>query len=1786
MKKEIILFQKDEISFKYKFFILMDLLITNQAESRFESYLLFGIFYFQIISIFFSENVGVFDPQKSKSDKILNFIEKILRLKDLFKNDYYDLKIIEIIIFFILIFSIIHFIISCLYTNRCSFYSCNNHLINYYIKIFFYVGYNIIFDISFSHFCFGSSQLNPNFNSVECSTKNNILIIILSIFFIIIAFVLYIFIGIFYNDSFYLSNSYYAKMSCNYDTYWGFNCLFISILLTQVKFITKEIFLLYNLFTSIILYIYYLNRYLYYDKYINYFTGIFHILYAWTSIFSLIIAYFDLNEKGIIYIITSIIVCYSYSNIQNRLESKIFLEKPYFKIENKYYILFYLRSLIEKINNIEESYEDKSFLSAIIQMHSIECPSPVCLLKTKESIYLPLTNKWSDKKKKKVEDEVFLKNFIVTIMNYFIFTHDCSVDMYLNLSLYHLKVIGNYCQAMYCYKKATELNLSLKEYFSLVRLNIQISKALIEKLKPPNESSNELENLDISQYFKYKELSQHLLDEINNDVNLSLEFWGSFRDPLKDLNKKIDFNKIFKLTDKILNTKKNIEKIWNDLLEIYEGIDDYFEIYTDYIEQINDDDLKKRDLEILRKKNENYGDHIKVNYYSVLFNKETGIIIANGDKGNEGVIKLANNEIENIFKYKSIDLKGLNINCLMPKIFSKEHSKYMETYFKIGEKKFVDKHEFKSFGKDKNNYIIKVKLNIKLFPILNENVFFVSLITKENIDDIILLDNKFIIQGMSSKLMKILNINNKYLFQENEIPFYAICKKFLNFYNIFLKGKQKENNSNQDNKNIIISKIKDNENEEKNENGEKNDNEENNENKDEKEDIHDNIEINENVELEYEIKLPQFLIDYSEKSNKNESKFMVQLMGNSSEEDNLKNEEFDENDLLLESEKKNIKDKNKINNKKINNKNNYNTPTPTPTPDGETPNNDENYVVSNSYISNENQIDFMNYNEEDKVYKSKINQYITLFFEGKINELEELIDNCNKYSSSIEYKFNFTFDKYKYGNKKISYIVRCIDNKNDDGKEDEESDIDSNPKMAKYIKEKNEYIKPLFEVLEGERKEILELSNDFLKLSLENKKFQKLLEICKKDINSMSKIYGHKKDQILEDENSSQSSQSGFDSGLLKKNRIEEIRNNLLKNVSSFYTLKYIKIIILLIAIFSLTFSILYALLFTQLNERLQKSFTTNMILYQTTLLTTELINIFISFRILYQKYIIKNNSNFDFNDFFNYNINGNLIESNIFYYNEFIKYASTLYKESYYSIGILEMEIPNYLNEEQLNNIFWDRINVSYMNETFYDSIEDQITDMFPLSLAQFLSNVHSYIEDETFNSLSEMSEQKYNEDIKRNNLYFNYICYIIIENGYDNILPNLFQKLSIIPNILFESNSNSIKVFVIILCIYTYLIIVLYIIYLVLFIITSKSMTKGMEKITKIRIERIEEIIKKIKIFGINLKKYREKDLKNYEEFKNISELSDNQKYHEEFQDKNKKTSQESSLVNNGGFNTDYKKFIPLTILNRLIYPPIFIIIIICSCLIPIYVVTNRMIKNINLLLLVQNYISGKIIKTSTLIIEIKCFMSDCQNKNNLDYSGLVNMTNIHNIIKGINSLPKISEYYNEKFLLNACGAAIDEEKDSENYQNCLIDSIITSANNTDNLIKLIENYVDFIKKEYEIKNNIESNYNKMNLFNSIYFAKIEYIYFKYIYSIEGIFNNLMENEMKNYLEVNAFFVRFLVISVGVLNIFYCLIFGIIIIKKLINYLTISRCIMKIIPISAILTSQELETWIENKY
>ena len=1823
MVREMTLYISDELPLDMKFYTLMDLLITNQVESRIESFVFLGIFYLQILSAFFSEQIGVFDPVNSTSDRILNYIEKIVRIKDLFTKSYTGFKILLILLFIIVLLLCLHFFLSVLGVKRASFYSFNETFINYYIKSFIFIIYIIILDLCFSNFCFGSAPSNPNFKEASCSIKSNLGLVIISIIFIIMSLVLNVFTQIFYCDSFYLSNSYYSKINCNYDFYWSLNNFINSILLIQAKFLTKEIFLVYNLIISLVLFVYYIKHFLYYDKITNLFAGLFHAVYAWTSLFFLIFAYVDFKEKGIIYILTCIVVCFFYWNYTSKIEGEIYLDTPFHKIKNKFYLLTYLKNLIDKINTIEENPQDKAFLAGIIQMHNVECPNSNCLLKSNEPIYLPIAMKWSDRSKRYIDDDVFLKSFVIIVMNYFISTHQCNPDMLLNLSLYYLKIIGNYCQSIYFYKKVTEMKLSLQEKFTFNRLKIQLSKALIEKLKPSNEQCVALEHLDVSMYYKYDALSQNFVDEISKDVTLSLDFWKTFRGVLKDSNKTIDFNKIFELTDKIRITKRNVEVMWAKLLKIYAGANEFFELYSEYVEQINDDDLKKRELESLKRKNDGLGDHVNSNYYAVLFNRNTGIIIANGDKGSEGIIEACNGEIENIFKYKPSDIKGMNLSHLMPRLFAKDHSKYMERYFQVGEKKLIDKVDFSSFGKDKNNSIIKIKLAIKLFPVLNDNVLFVGLILKENIDDIILMDSRFNIQGMSLKLMKILSIDNKLLFQNNEIPFYVICRKFVNFYNIFLQGKKKSEIFGEEKPSFEeISKKEEKEREKKESfirgknKGDKKEKKDKNDNT-AKDDLHENIEINENVELEYEIKLPQFLIDYAEKTNKNAGKAAMKLVTMATEtvvdlEESY--DDFDELALLME-ESKNMDSQLKLLKSSANEISNFAyqshfnplgqaqdpnaTPTPggTPTPDGATPTPNEGVdplaEKGNVKISNK-MVNFNKQSEEEKNYKSKLRQYRTFFEKGKFNELEDLIDKCNKDSSSSEYKFNFTFDQYKYGNKQISYIVRCIDNKNEFGKSDEDTVGEMDVKATKYKKEKADSIKPLYEILESEKKELLSLPEIFYKLSLDDKKFQRLLQQCKNDIQNMSMAHGQKKDEIMEDENSSQSSQIGFDSGLVKKNRIEEIRSNLLLNVSNFYTLKYIRLVFILLALCTFIFCLLYIIVFWNLYDTLIDVSSVNVNLFQTTLWTTELVSIFLSLRTLFLK-----NYQPDFIDFEFSNYDNNKNKTNSDYYNEMEEIVDDLYSKISQSYGILEMDIPKYLPKEDLF-IYWDRINVSNVNDSEGNIRDDE---SFPMSIAQILSNSFSYIKNPIYNNIDEDSIENFNnlKDLEKLNifLYFRYSTFIIIENSFDNLLPNQFKKLTEIPFMLSDYNGARKTSIIIIITLYAGIMILLCIVYFFFIHLTNKSMTDGLEKVTKIRLEKIEETLKKISTFNQNLKRFRDKDAKAADDNnKEDSELSDDQNNPNLAEVKktlgpnaNKKGKQNivnntSSLVGSNGFNTDTKKYVPLNILNHSFLHSVFVFCLLCGFLIPIYIYSNNMVYNTNQLLLVQNHIFGELIKSSASTIEVKCFMSSCENKYPLSYSKLVDMDKIQQVIKGITTFDEVKNFYNEKFLLNACAAAIDINLQKEEYDECLNENLIVSANNTDNLIKLIEDIVDNIYKEYNMSIRNDTSYSKYNLFNSNYFNQMEEIFYKYIIPVGDNFAKLVNDDLDNYLTERKILVLILVCVLGAIMIVYSLIYGIILINQLIHYLSVSRCVMKIIPTSVIISTQDLENWIENKY
>jgi PAS domain S-box-containing protein len=1042
--KEINLFEKDEINFSTKFLKLMDILVSNKAGSRLECYILFGIYYIQILSGFFAYEIGVFS-EDSNCDYILNLIYKIFRIKQLFLDNYSGFKIILILLFIGIIGFTVYFLFNISKMNKNTLYGYKELIMNFIIKAFLYILFIPILDLCLANICF-SDDSNPNFYYISCKDGDTIAVFIGVILFFYNIF-LGFFINIFYTDTHFLSNSCYSKMSYPYYIYLTLSNIIFSILLSQVGTMGKEVFLFYNLIVSLIFLRIIYHNYIFYDNSTNMLVGIFHILWVWTSIFFVIFFYINSDEKGVIYIIGGIIVCYVYFNLRSRFEEDIMLKKPFHKIDNKHYLLYYMKNLLEIINNFEANPADKAKLIGIIDMHISECPNPECPTKHKDKmIYLPISDEWTDRSKTEVNDKVYLFNLLLFIINYFINQSFYSADMLINLSLYYITVIGNYCQAIVIYKKIKDMKLSIIEQFSFSRLRFLISKTFVDKLKPPNEGCPILEDLNCSLYFKYNDLSRKFYEEINRDINLSLEFWKCFK-IYNETGRPLDFNKIFSLTDNIRLTKIKIEKIWNDLFSTYSGVNDLFELYQNYVETINDDDLTKRDLDTIRSKYSTSTEHIQINFYNTLFNKETGIIIANGDKGKEGIIEKTNDDIEKIFLYKADELKGLNLTIIMPKLFQANHHTFMERFANIGEKRIIDKN-FHAYAKDKENTLIPVGLCIKLFPMLSDHIFYCGMIFKEASDDVILLDSNFNIQGMSKRLLQKFDIECKTIFFQIDLPFFVICKDFIEFFHTYVKPRR-----NNINNNIAILLEKE-------------------EKKNDEVIVDENLNmINENLELEYELCIPQFFYNYVSIVNKRDNKVDLNYVRSNTNVQEHESNDFDEADALV--------DENQNDNSNIN----------------QAKHTDEDKEILNKihqmrqlfknekYEDLADMIDAQKKEGDSKVHKFIFNFSIHKYAQNHKAFVIRYVENKNEY---VEDGSDDSEDTQK-GNKMTGRTKVCREGKL-------QSLVDMN------------------EITHDDKETMINSLAEYASLSRTNRDFQKMSSIYRQEISDYSKIFGIQKE--------------------------------------------------------------------------------------------------------------------------------------------------------------------------------------------------------------------------------------------------------------------------------------------------------------------------------------------------------------------------------------------------------------------------------------------------------------------------------------------------------------------------------------------------------------------------------------------------------------------------------------------------------------------------------------------------
>jgi len=237
--------------------------------------------------------------------------------------------------------------------------------------------------------------------------------------------------------------------------------------------------------------------------------------------------------------------------------------------------------------------------------------------------------------------------------------------------------------------------------------------------------------------------------------------------------------------------------------------------------------------------------------------------------------------------------------------------------------------------------------------------------------------------------------------------------------------------------------------------------------------------------------------------------------------------------------------------------------------------------------------------------------------------------------------------------------------------------------------------------------------------------------------------------------------------------------------------------------------------------------------------------------------------------------------------------------------------------------------------------------------------------------------------------------------------------------------------------------------------------------------------------------------------------------------------------------------------------------------------------LITNLNTFMSVKSLIYGDLIHTGINVLSTKSIIGQSVINQLINYQ-----SNIDNTFQSrekasaqIEYYPDLRNFYTTQYLLSICDTIFTAN--DTNYPVCINDDVVRSANNTDSLIKVIEDSVFNINKEIQLNQTIDVN----TLFGTNDFERMEYAYYNYITRIPPILDSVLSLSAVNYIAYIQTNVILLIVIFTFLITLISVYISASYIKNLIHKYSVAKCILKIIPTNVIYNTPEIFEWI-NKF
>ena len=386
---------------------------------------------------------------------------------------------------------------------------------------------------------------------------------------------------------------------------------------------------------------------------------------------------------------------------------------------------------------------------------------------------------------------------------------DCPLKIY-SLNLKHLDneyLLFHYCDKLFSYglsKFYNNVNFMVNYIcFLIIELNSQKKALILLNIMQENNALS-LNNYIIHICKKLIDNSHniteenHILDKYKNDIQ-------KFRDLIKEtiflyyqfmlllleckIKNRSNFNKTNKIGTRITLLKKEIDKTFQKNKEFKTNNNQIIELYSEFNQIV----LNSKD----NYEKINYNDYIQnneldySNFNSHIYKeKDNDYLIISTDKNNIGEIIDCSINFCKMIGYQKQEIKGKNLNILIPPILQENHNLILKEYDKKYKLKFFEnlinkkkykpdfiKKEIYCLTKSKFLWPIKIKVYfsrtsenkfIYFLKINQDNPFSSNLALKEKISHsnekcCILTDKNLFIKTFTPNCIDLLNINNKYI---------------------------------------------------------------------------------------------------------------------------------------------------------------------------------------------------------------------------------------------------------------------------------------------------------------------------------------------------------------------------------------------------------------------------------------------------------------------------------------------------------------------------------------------------------------------------------------------------------------------------------------------------------------------------------------------------------------------------------------------------------------------------------------------------------------------------------------------------------------------------------------------------------------------------------------------------------------------------------------------------------------------------------------------------------------